>query len=60
MKTAIKYGRESVSLEDVLVALRSRDLEVKKDKKASPAEGLQERGKLDRRSNFRDRSLTRS
>ena len=30
MKTAIKYRSESLSLENVLVALRSRDLETKK------------------------------
>ena len=30
MKNATKHGRESLSLEDVLLALRSRDLETKK------------------------------
>ena len=40
LKIAIKYGRESITLEDDLVALRSRDFEIKKDKKSTPIEGL--------------------
>ena len=40
MKTAIKYGRESFSLEEVLVALRSRDLETKEEQKSNFVEGL--------------------
>ena len=35
LKTAIKYGRESLSLDDVLGALRSRDLEIKFEKKGN-------------------------
>jgi len=37
VKIAIKYGRTLLSLEDVLSALRSRDLEFKKDKKSNNA-----------------------
>ena len=39
LKLAIKYGRESLSLDDVLGALRSRDLEMTFEKKGS-SEGL--------------------
>ena len=35
LKAAIKYGRESLSLDDVLGALRSRDLEIKFEKKTN-------------------------
>ena len=53
MKTAIKYGRKSFSLEDVIRALRSKDFEIKKDKKFgnSTGEGLQVRGRPDKRNN---------
>ena len=40
VKTAIKYGRTLLSLQVVLSALRSRDLEFKKEKKVNNAEGL--------------------
>jgi len=60
MKIVIKYGRESLSLENALVALRSRDLEVKKDKKSNTAKGLQVQGKFDRRPQSRGRGVTRS
>ena len=44
LKSAIKYGRESLSLDDVLGALRSRDLEIKIEKKTN-FESLQVRGR---------------
>ena len=44
LKTTIKYGRESLSLDDVLGALRSRDLEIKIEKKTS-SKSLQVRGR---------------
>ena len=44
LKAAIKYGRETLSLDDVLGALRSRDLEIKIEKKGI-FEGLQVRGR---------------
>ena len=51
MKTAIKYGRESLSLEDIFGALRSRDLENKNDNKAtsSNGEGLEVTGRPEKR-----------
>ena len=42
LKSAIKYGRETLSLDDALEALRSRDLEIKIEKK-EVSEGLQVR-----------------
>ena len=62
LKTAIKYGRKSLSLEDVLGTLRSRYLEIKKDKKAtsSGGEGLQVRGKPEKRHQSRGRKNSRS
>ena len=59
LKTAIKYGRKSLSLEDVLGTLRSRYLEIKKDKKAtsSGGEGLQVRGKPEKRHQSRGRKI---
>ena len=39
LKTTIKYGRESLSLEDVIGVLRSRYFEIKKDKKATGSSG---------------------
>ena len=60
MKTTIKYGRKSLSLEDVLVALRSRDLEIKKEKKSNLTEGLYVKEKYKKKSHFRGRSVTRS
>ena len=60
LKIAIKYGRESLSLEDVLMVLRSRDLEVKNDKKLSFAKGLHVKGKANRRPQVGGRSTSRS
>ena len=62
LKTAIKYGRESLTLEDVLGALRSRDFEIKKDKKAasSSGEGLRVRGRPDKRFNSKGRKKSNS
>ena len=62
MKTAIKYGRESLSLEDILGALRSRDLENKKDKKAtsSNGEGLEVMGGPEKRHQSKGRKNSRS
>jgi len=41
LKTVIKYGRQTLTLEYVLIVLRSRDFEIKKEKKNTLAEGLQ-------------------
>jgi len=60
MKTAIKYGRNSLTLDDVLVALRSRDLDVKKDSKLNSGVGLHVKGKLDCNPQFRGKSVSRS
>ena len=49
-KAAIKYDRESLTLDDVLGALRPRELEIKTKKKAS-SEGLQVRGRSQRSIN---------
>ena len=35
LKATTKYGRESLSLDDVLDALRSRDLEIKFEKRGN-------------------------
>lgn len=57
LKTIIEYERDFLKLEDVLRALRSRDFEVKKEKKVSfNGEDLQVRGRSDRRSQSRGRS----
>ncbi|TXG58315.1 hypothetical protein EZV62_016144 [Acer yangbiense] len=45
LKAVIKYGRDSLSLEDVLGALRSREMEMRSKKRASIGEGLNVRGK---------------
>ena len=44
LKAAIKYGRDSLTLEDVLIALRSREMEMRSEKRASNGEGLNVRG----------------
>ena len=44
LKDAIKYGRESLSLDDVLCDLRSRDLEIKFERKGN-FESLQVKGR---------------
>ena len=48
LKTAIKYGRESLTLDDVLGALRLRELEIKIKRKVS-SEGMQIRGRPQQR-----------
>ena len=48
LKIAIKYGRSSLTLEDVLSTFRSRDLEVMRDNRSSSAKGLQVSGQADR------------
>jgi len=60
MKTTIKYGKESLSLEDVLVALRSRDLETKKEQKSCFFEGLYVKEKSNKKSHSRGNSESRS
>ena len=48
LKTAIKYGRESLTLDDVLGTFRLRELEIKIKRKAS-SEGMQIRGRPQKR-----------
>ena len=62
LQTIIKYGRESLSLHDVLGALRSRDFEIKKEKKGSnsTSEGLQVRGRLEKKNFQRGKRNSRS
>lgn len=57
LKTAIKYDRSSLTLEDVLSALRSRDLEIKRDNMSTPAKGLHVSGQVDRNST-REKPMT--
>ena len=59
LKSAIKYGRDSLSLEDVLGALRSKDLEIKIEKKGN-SEGLQVRGRQPKRDQSKARGKSRS
>ena len=59
VKAAIKYGRELLTLDDVLGALRSRELEIKTGKKAS-SKGLHVRGRSPRRDQQRNRGKSRS
>ena len=59
MKAAIRYGRESLSLDDVLGALWSRDLEIKFEKKHN-SESLQVRGRSQKRDQFKPRGKGRS
>ncbi|PON64464.1 hypothetical protein TorRG33x02_273130 [Trema orientale] len=59
LKSTIKYGRESLSLDDVLRALRSHDLEVKIEKRSN-GEGLQVRGRTQKRDKSKGRGKSRS
>ena len=59
LKSAIKYGRESLSLDDVLGALRSRDLEIKIEKRSN-GERLQVRGRNQKRDKSKGRGKSRS
>ena len=59
LKAAIKYGRESLSLDDVLGALRSRDLELKSERKTN-SESLQVKGRPQKRDQFRGCGKSRS
>ena len=59
LKSAIKYGRESLSLDDVLGALRSRDLEMKMERKGT-TEGLQVKGRPQKRDQSKPRQKSRS
>ncbi|KAI9186582.1 hypothetical protein LWI28_018815 [Acer negundo] len=53
LKAAIKCGRDSLSLEDVLGALRSRETEMRSEKKASSGEGLNVKGRTEKKNNSR-------
>ncbi|TXG52803.1 hypothetical protein EZV62_021972 [Acer yangbiense] len=53
LKAAIKYGRDSLTLEDVLGALRSREMEMRSEKKASTGEGLNVRGRTEKKNSSR-------
>ena len=59
LKAATKYGRNSLTLDDVLGALRSRELEIKIEKKAT-SEGLQVKGMTPRRDQQKGRGKSRS
>ena len=59
MKAIIKYGRDSLTLDDVLGALRSRDLEIKFEKKAN-SESLQVRCRPQKRDHSKGRRKSRS
>ncbi|KAJ9697688.1 hypothetical protein PVL29_007014 [Vitis rotundifolia] len=48
-KETMKYGRQTLTLEEVQYALRSKELELKKEE--SNGEGLFIRGRLDKRNN---------
>lgn len=58
-KLAIKYGRESLSLEDILRAFRSKELEIKFQKKTI-AEGLQTKGRSEKKTQYKDKSNNKS
>ena len=59
LQEAIKYGRESLSLDDVLGALRSRDLEIKFEKKVNFG-SLQVRGRPQKRDQSKNFGKLRS
>ena len=59
LKTSIKYGRNSLTLDDVLDVLRSRELEIKIEKKAT-SEGLQVRGRTPKRDQQKGCGKSRS
>ena len=59
IKVAIKYGRDSLTLEDILGALRSKELENKIERRNN-SEGLQVRGRTQRRDQNKNRGKTRS
>lgn len=48
LKSTIKYGRDSLTLEDVLEALNSRELKIKSEKKSN-SKGLFSRGRTNKR-----------
>ena len=67
LRATMQYGRTSLSLEDVVSALRSRGLEEdKKDKKINNVEGLsvkvkrEQKPKPNGKGNSRERSISRS
>ncbi|TXG70425.1 hypothetical protein EZV62_005360 [Acer yangbiense] len=61
LKAAIKYGRDSLSIEDVLGALRSREMEMRSEKRASIGEGLNVRGRYEKKgNNYKGRGKSRS
>ena len=60
LKTTMKYGRQTLTLEDVLVALRYRNLELKKEKRNTPVEGLHVRGKPGKKSKSKGRNHSMS
>ncbi|PON91480.1 Zinc finger, CCHC-type [Trema orientale] len=52
VKSAIKYGRTSITLEEVLLALRSKDLELKVEKQTySDGENYYVRGRSQQKGN---------
>ena len=61
VKATIKYGKDNLSLDDVLGALRSRDLEIKFEKKDSNnRENLMACGRPDKRDGRNCRGKSRS
>ncbi|KAI5659612.1 hypothetical protein M9H77_28405 [Catharanthus roseus] len=59
VKSAIKYGRDDLSLSDVKNALKSKDLDLQKENK-SHGENLLVRGRIDRRETPSHRFKSRS
>ena len=59
LKVSIKYGRESLFLDDVLGALKLRDLEMKSERKEN-SESLQLRGRPHKRDQSKGRGKSRS
>ncbi|KAL5556552.1 hypothetical protein UlMin_038788 [Ulmus minor] len=53
LKAAIKYGRDLLTLEDVVGALRSREMEMRSKKRASNGKGLNVRGRHEKRIKLR-------
>ncbi|TXG60670.1 hypothetical protein EZV62_015243 [Acer yangbiense] len=53
LKATIKYGRDSLTLEDVLGALRFMEMEMRSEKKASTGKGLNVRGRTEKKNSSR-------
>ena len=62
LKSAIKYGRTSHALDDVLGALRSRELEIKNKKRGQMVKVQVNRGRTEKsdQSKGRDKSRCKS